>query len=357
MTGPAKAPVDVAALALWMDEQGLPKGPIGEVVRLVGGTQNLLVRFTKGGRDFVLRQPPAHSVAGGGQTVRREARVLGALASTPVPHSKLIAVCTEEGVTGGQFLLMEAVEGFNVAVGMPPLHSGDAQVRRGMGLAAIEALAAIAQVDHVLVGLADFGKSEGFLERQVGRWRHQLASYEQYNGWLGGDSLPGISTLGKWLEDNRPRSFTPGLMHGDYHLQNLIFRLDGPQIAAVIDWELATIGDPLIDLAWLLANWPDPDGSPTTFTVSPWDGFPSEAALISYYGELTGRDLSQLHWYKVFACYKLAIILEGTYARSCAGMAPVDVGERLHRNALRLLGRATRTLRDRQLGNESALGS
>ncbi len=336
--------VDFDRLGQWMDGEGLERGPITDIQQLTGGSQNVLVRFRRGGRDFVLRRPPRHTRANASETMRREARVLRALAGTAVPHPGLIAACGDEAVLGAAFYLMEPVEGFNVAVGMPALHAGDPRLRRRMGLAMAEALAALASVDHEAVGLGDFGRVEGFLERQVGRWRAHLQGYADYAGWPGPGQLPGVEQTADWLQAHRPTAFAPGILHGDYHLKNVMFRNDGPEIAAVIDWELATVGDPLVDLGWLVATWRGPggalDGSP--IVIEPWDGFPEAAELVAHYGAITGRDVSGIRWYAVFACYKLALILEGTYARACAGKAPAEIGARLHANALGLLARASR---------------
>lgn len=336
--------VDFDRLALWMDGEGLERGRLCDIVQLTGGSQNVIVRFRRGNRDFVLRRPPQHTRANANETMRREARVLKALAGTDVPHPGLIAACGDETVLGAAFYLMEPVDGFNVAVGMPALHAGDPQVRRRMGLAMAEALAVLAKVDHEAAGLADFGKIEGFLGRQVSRWRSQLQGYGEYAGWPGAGELPDVEFVADWLEAHRPMSFAPGILHGDYHLKNVMFRNDSPDLAAIIDWELATIGDPLIDLGWLVATWRGPGGAldGTPIVIEPWDGFPDADELVARYGEVSGRDVSAIRWYAVFACYKLALILEGTHARACAGKAPVEIGDRLHANALRLLGRASR---------------
>jgi aminoglycoside phosphotransferase (APT) family kinase protein len=340
--------IDFAVLAEWMDGQGLESGPISDVVQLTGGSQNVIVKFRRGDRQFVLRRPPEHTRANGNETMRREARVLGALAGTPVPHPGLIGSCPDEAVLGAAFYLMEPVDGFNVAVDMPALHAGDPKIRRRMGLAMAEALAALASVDYRAQGLESFGKPDGFLERQVGRWRSQLESYHDYEGWPGSAELPGVDAVGRWLEDNRPVQSAAGILHGDYHLKNVMFRNDGPELAAIIDWELATIGDPLVDLGWLICTWRGPGGSTegAPIVFEPWDGFPDPAELVKCYGEASGRDVSAAPWYAVFACYKMGLILEGTYARACAGKAPMDIGQRLHGNALRLLGRANRWMTD-----------
>jgi aminoglycoside phosphotransferase (APT) family kinase protein len=322
-----------------MDGQGLGKGPIGDVQRLAGGSQNILISFTRDARTYVLRRPPQALRANSNETMRREARVLGALAGSDVPHPALIAACDDTSVLGAAFYLMEPVDGFNAVGGLPARHAGDPAIRRRMGLALAEAAARIGNLDHVRAGLADFGRSEGFLERQVARWSSQLAGYAELEGWPGPAALAGVEDIGRWLEDRRPRRFEPGLMHGDFHIANVLYRHDSGEVAAVVDWELATIGAPLLDLGWLLATWPGPDGE-WTVKVEPWEGFPTAEELAAAYGRASGHDLADLPWWRVLACYKLAIIIEGSFARACAGLAPMDVGQTLHARAVRLIRRA-----------------
>jgi aminoglycoside phosphotransferase (APT) family kinase protein len=336
--------VDFDALARWMDEQGIGKGRVEAVTPLTGGSQNVIVRFTRGPKDYVLRRPPAHPSADGNETMRREARVLGALGGSAVPHPRLIGACGDETVLGAAFYLMEPVEGFNPGVGLPTIHAGDPAIRHRMGLVMVDAIASLGSIDYRAVGLDGFGNPDGFLDRQVSRWKRQLDGYARHEGWPGAQGLPEIERLATWLAAEQPTSFTPGILHGDFHLKNVLFRNDGPEIAAVIDWELATIGDPMLDLGWLLATWRDP-GAPASdaqIVVEPWDGFPTPAELIARYAESSGRDISRADWYAVLACYKLAILLEGTFARACAGKAPAEIGERMHTSAIRLLGKAAR---------------
>lgn len=337
-----QALVDTDRLCAWMDREGLESGPILDARPLAGGSQNLLLHLRRGAREFVLRRPPANPLMNGSETMRREARVLRALAASDVPHPRLIAACATEDVLGVAFCLLEHVEGFTATSGLPPLHAGDPALRRRMGFAFVDGIAALAAVDHVAAGLADFGRTDAFLERQVARWWRQLEGYAAFAGWEGPGALPQLENTAKWLEDNRPRSFTPGIMHGDYHLANVMFRLDGPELAAIVDWELATIGDPLIDLGWVLAGWPDDDGagSPLGMRIEPWNGFPTGRELVARYAERSTRDLGAIGWYTVFACYKLGILLEGTHARACAGLAPRATGEALHAGAIGLLARA-----------------
>lgn len=336
--------VDWNALRGLMDTMGIGSGPVEAVERLTGGTQNILVRFRRGEDVFVLRRPPLHPRQGNNETMMREARVLRSLAGSGVPHPRLIHACADETVLGAAFYLMEPIDGFNAVNGLPPFHAGDPRIRFEMGMALVDAAAALGAVDHVAVGLADFGKSEGFLERQVPRWLQQLEGYAGQAGWPGAAAIPGVDKVAEWLERWRPSEFRPGIMHGDFHLANVMFCHDGPGIAAVVDWELATIGDPLLDLGWLLATWPEPDGSGGAVATTPWQGFPDRDALIARYRARSDRDLTSLPWYAVLACFKLGILLEGSYARACAGKADRASGERLHGLTISLFDRALRLI-------------
>lgn len=333
--------VDAQQLLRWMDDRELGGGPIEDLVPLTGGTQNILLRFRRGDSTYVLRRSPPHPRGDGNLTNRREARVLGALAGTDVPHPRLIASCASTEVIGASFYLMEPIEGFNATVAIPQLHASDVAIRRRMGFALVDGALALGRIDCAAVGLSDFGKSEGFLERQVPRWRALLESYHDYKQWPGPESIPGLSDVSEWLTLNMPQRFTSGLLHGDYHLSNVMYRHDGAELAAIVDWELATIGDPLLDMGWIMALWPDSDGqSPSEMRVTPWSGFASIDELVAHYKSGSSRDTSQLRWYAVLACYKLGIILEGTYARACDGKAPVETGKRLHGSCIKLFQRA-----------------
>ncbi|WP_304186330.1 phosphotransferase family protein [Phenylobacterium aquaticum] len=335
--------VDLGALSAWMDRQGLGAGPLEDAALLAGGTQNILLKFRRGERTYVLRRPPPHLRANSNETMRREARMLAAIAETGVPHPRLIAACPEEDVIGAAFYLMEPIDGFNPTTGLPPLHAGSPNIRHRMGLALVEGIAALGALDYRALGLEGFGKPDNYLGRQVERWKGQLASYSEFEGWTGPAEIPGVDKVAAWLTANQPQSFIPGIIHGDYHLANVMYRHDGPELAAIVDWELTTIGDPLLDLGWLMATWPEgeiPD--PSVVTVKPWTGFPTAAQLVEHYRPRTARDLASLDWYAVLACYKLGIILEGTHARACAGRAPKPTGDRLHAQTLSLFARALR---------------
>ncbi len=337
--------VDLAALEAWMDGQGLGSGPLEDVARLTGGTQNILLRFGRAGRGYILRRPPPVLRGNSNETMRREARVLAALAGTHVPHPGLIAACPDEDVIGAAFYLMEPIDGFNATQGLPALHAGDAAIRHRMGLAMVDAIAALSQVDYRAVGLEGFGKLDNYLERQVGRWASQLASYAEMPGWSGPDAIPGVEKVARWLDEHRHDAFQPGIIHGDFHFGNVLFRRDSGELAAVVDWELCTLGDPLLDLGWLVATWPEGEKPHATdVAITPWDGFATPAELVAHYAARTGRDLAHFDWFAVLACYKLGIILEGTHARACAGKAPRDVGDLLHAHTIYLFERALKRI-------------
>ncbi|MEV0612981.1 phosphotransferase family protein [Nonomuraea sp. NPDC050404] len=318
--------IDLDALGAWMDAEGLPGGPITGTAPVLGGTQNVMVRFERGGRPYILRRPPIHARRKSNEVLRREARVLAALRDTPVAAPRLVAAQTSlEPV----FYLMEPVDGFNPSTGLPEPHASDPAIRHRMGLEAAAALAELGRVDPAV--LPDFGRPDGFLERQVPRWLKELDSYGELDGYPGPD-IPGLRETADWLTRRLPRAFTPGIMHGDYHFANLMFAPDSPRVAAIVDWEMCTIGDPLVDLGWLLATWTTNNGHVP--------GLPPPQEIIAYYAALSERDMSAIDWYAVMACFKLGIVLEGSHARAFAGKAPKDIGDLLHATTLGLFARA-----------------
>ena len=329
-------PVDLTALQRWMDGKGLGDGPLVDAERIAGGTQNVLLRFSRGEREYVFRGPPPHKRSNSDETMRREARVLAAIGETDVPHPRLIAAEPDESVLGAAFYLMEPIDGFNATLGLPEPFAHDEMWQRGMGLSMVDAIAALARVDHHAVGLGDLGRWDGWAERQVGRWRRQLDSYRELAGYDGPD-IPGVDDVGRWLDVHRPTDVRPGLIHGDFHFGNVLIRRDRPELAAIVDWELVTVGDPLLDLGHLLATWPTNDGASVGIAAP---GLPGRDELVDRYAQLTGRPVEDVRWFRVLACYRLGLILEGTYARACAGLAPKATGDQLHAHTLGLLAQA-----------------
>jgi aminoglycoside phosphotransferase (APT) family kinase protein len=336
--------VDVDALTRWLDQQGFPGGPVEDLAALEGGTQNLLVRFVRGGTAYVLRRPSRHPRPRASQIILREARVLEALAATDVPHPRWAATCADESVLGIPFVVMRAVDGVNPMVAAPA-YAADAAGRRELGRSAAAELARIGCVDYVALGLADLGRPAGFLGRQVPRWLGEWDSYRHLPGYPG-EPLPGMDALAAFLAGNQPADAPPGLMHGDYHLGNLLVDAGRPRVTAVLDWEMTTIGDPLVDLGRFLASLPDQD-EPAESAGALWafgDVGPARD-IAAVYADVSGRSLDALDWYVVLACFKLGIILESSNARACAGLTDRAIGDRLHAMSLALFARARRLAR------------
>jgi aminoglycoside phosphotransferase (APT) family kinase protein len=336
---------DLTGVAEWMSNEGLGDGPIDNVSAIVGGTQNIMLRFTRSGRDFVFRRGPQHLRPVSNSVILRETRVLRALAGTDVSHPGLIAVCEDISVLGDAvFYLMEPVSGFNAGSELPALHADNAGIRHDMGLSMADAIARLGAVDHIAVGLADFGKPEGFLDRQVPRWLSELESYAKFDNYPGPD-IGDVDAVATWLRDRQPTTFSPGIMHGDYHAANVMFSRTSCELVAIVDWEMCTIGDPLLDLGWMLATWYRPGDEPVLpneFMVAGGLAAPDE--LVERYAQNTTRDLSAIDWYTVLSCFKLGIILEGTHARAAAGLAPKEIGDVLHTATVRLFERAMATM-------------
>lgn len=326
-----------AALAEWMRRQGFGESSFDDVLQLSGGTQNVMLRFDWGDQTYVLRRGPLNLRQSSNNVMRREMRVLQALNGTTVPHPRLIRACEDDAVLGGAvFFLMEVIDGFNPAdsVDLPPLYRDNEKTWYQAGLRVVDALAAIGAVDYAERGLADLGRPEGFLQRQVGRWLSELKSYTEIPGYSGSD-LRGVDDVARWLDDRVPESSTPGLMHGDFHLGNVMLSQHRADVAAVVDWEMCTLGDPMLDLGWLLATWPH-EGDAAT--VGPTGvGLPSKDEVLARYASVIDHPVRNVEWYEVLARFKLAIILEGTHARAKAGLASPETGRKLHAQAMQLL--------------------
>ena len=318
-------------LQAWIATNDLPgRGPITQVEQLTGGSQNNIFKLTRQGATMVLRRPPVHLRPNSNTTMLREARVLAALKGSGVPHPEFYAVCADTDVIGTTFYLMGAIDGFTPAVLLPGKYGTDPVWKRRFGEELVEGAAKLASVNHEAVGLADFGKADNWIGRQVPRWRAHLEGYSELNGY-GAPEIPGVDRVGDWLEANQPPTCEIGIIHGDYQFANVMFAHDEPRLAAMVDWELSTLGGPLLDLAWMMQAWSepgDPAGKPEQLPAFP--GQATRAQLVQHYADVSGRDIGDYPWYFALACYKLGIILEGTHARAKAGLAPKEVGDLLH---------------------------
>ncbi|HEX7096803.1 MAG TPA: phosphotransferase family protein [Acidimicrobiales bacterium] len=301
-----------AVLRPWFAEHvpGARDAPL-EIRVISGGRSNEVFEVRQGDTRWTLRRPAAAAHERAEDGMRREYRVLSALASTDVPHPRVVAFCDDATVIGSVFYVMEHLDGFVPVEPLPPPFGEDPDARRGLAHAVIDSLVALHAVDWKAVGLEGFGRPEGFLERQVKRWRTQLDSYRTRD-------IPGIEEVEAWLEANTPPPQSPTIMHGDYHLGNLVAAHDlPPRLLGIVDWENATIGDPLLDVAYLLSSWPDPDdpSSLEASRVSLVDGVPTRSEMIARYEAMSGRSLEHLLFYATLSQYKLACMLEGIFVR------------------------------------------
>jgi aminoglycoside phosphotransferase (APT) family kinase protein len=331
---------DQKALQDWVCETGLGSHVSG-VEPLTGGSQNIVVRLRIDGRPMVLRRPPQHPRPTSDRTMLREIAVLTTLAGTPVPHPDFIAGCDDLDVLGVVFYLMEEVDGFNPGNEMAQAYVDDPAMRHDVGLAYAASLARLGNVEWEGSPLAAIRRPGSFLARQVPQFLGLLESYrhEAYDP----GSLPEVTELATWLEDNRPDDGEPGIMHGDAHLNNVLLRRDRPELAAFIDWEMCTVGDPLLDLGWMMVCWPsEPNTIDAGSELSALGGLANRGELLDAYVEAGGRRTSRLDWFMALACFKLGIVIEGTWSRYLAGQASWDAGQRLHASATSLLELGTR---------------
>jgi aminoglycoside phosphotransferase (APT) family kinase protein len=281
--------------------------------RISGGRSNLTYRVTDaGGRRWALRRPPLGKRLGSAHDMGREHKVISALAQTSVPVPPVVGFCEDESVNGAPFYVMEFVDG-------PVLRSGeeakafDEPTRRAIGERVVDTLIAIHEVEPDAVGLGELGKKQDYVNRQLRRWHGQWEKSKTRE-------LPAVDDVHRRLSGRVPEQGPATIVHGDYRLDNMILSGEG-EIAAVVDWELCTLGDPLADVGLLLVYWSEPGDEliplfdpPTTVA-----GFPGRDELKQRYAQGSGRDLSEIDFFVALGYWKLAIILEGVYARYASG--------------------------------------
>ncbi|HEY7145037.1 MAG TPA: phosphotransferase family protein [Streptosporangiaceae bacterium] len=305
-----------ARLAGWLRQlagDGAAPGELRGIELISGGRSNLTYRLDTGGGPLVLRRPPLGHVLPTAHDMAREYRVLSALHGTDIPVPRPITLCQDDAVIGAPFYLMDYVEGLVLRTAEDGERVTPEQGRQLSGRL-IEMMAAIHAVDIDAVGLAGFGKPDGYLARQLARWQRQweLSSTRPMPGY---DALVGRLTAGL------PASSEGTLVHGDFRLDNMLVTLGPvPAIGAVVDWEMSTLGDPLADLGLTLMYWADPGDADwlsinVGATVTSRPGFATRAELADRYAAITGRDLAGIGYYIAFGCFKLAVVLEGIHAR------------------------------------------
>jgi aminoglycoside phosphotransferase (APT) family kinase protein len=308
---------DPGALAAWMDARGLGAGAPLEHRYISGGAQNEIYELRRGDLHWALRIPPPAAPARRDAGMVREWRIMEALGGTDVPHPEAVALCTDPAVLGHTFYLMGFVDGWSPMAAhrrWPEPFGSDLAARRGLAFELVEGIARLSKVDWRAKGLADLGHPDGFHERQVDRWTAFIKK-------LNGRDLPGFDEAAAWLRARRPLDYVPGLMHGDYQFANVMFGHGAPaRLAAIVDWEMGTVGDPKLDLAWVVQSWPEDtsagDGSVGGYVDM--TGMPSRSEVLEYYAAASGRQVDDIDYYVVLARWKLAIVLEQTYQRAAS---------------------------------------
>ncbi len=322
--GGATAPdgIDPSGVEAWFALNVPAAAPPLSFERIAGGHSNLTYRVADaGGNSWALRRPPLGKRLGSAHDMGREFKVVSALGPTEVPVAPVVGLCEDEAVNGAPFYVMEFVEG--------PILRGLAEAevfpdegdRRAIGERVADTLVAIHAIDPDAVGLGDLGRKQDYVARQLHRWQGQWEKSKTRE-------LPAVDSVHDRLAARIPAQGPATIVHGDYRLDNMILTEAG-QVAAVVDWELCTLGDPLADVGLLMVYWPE-RGEETIALGQPANlapGFPTREELTARYAERSGRDLADLDFFVAFGYWKLAIILEGVYARYAAGgYGKVDPG-------------------------------
>ncbi|HEX2030293.1 MAG TPA: phosphotransferase family protein [Actinomycetota bacterium] len=330
--------VDPEALGLYLDDKLPGDGPF-EVERLRAGHSNETFFVRRSGREWVLRRPPRGAFLPTAHDVLREHRVLSALGETGVRAPRAIHACPDPAIIGAPFYVMEKVDGVVVRDRLPAFL--DEPDRRRVGEELVDALAELHAVDWRAAGLEGWGRPTGYLERQLRRWSGQLELATRFTR-----PLPDLERTAAWLSERLPASGPATIVHGDYKLDNVVLAPGAPaRVVAILDWEMSTIGDPLADLGYLLSFWREPGDLRDTvlsaeIELTRQPGFLTPAELLERYRERSGRDPGDVRWYVVLAIWKLAILLEGSYARHLAGVTDDPFFGELERGVPALARRA-----------------
>jgi aminoglycoside phosphotransferase (APT) family kinase protein len=306
--------IDVDGLATWMDACDLPGA--GEPLEhrfVAGGSQNEIYEIRRGDLHGALRMPPPGAPEARDAGILREWRIIEALDGTDVPFTPAIAYCGDAAVTGRPFYIMGFVDGWSPmnVDGWPAPFDTDLDARQGLAYQLVEGIALLSKVDWQAKGLQDLGRPDGFHERQVDRWTAFLERIK-------GRELPGFDEAAAWLRTHKPIDFVPGLMHGDYQFANVMYRHGAPaQLAAIVDWEMGTVGDPKLDLGWVVHSWPDDtDTVEDGFSYVDMKGMPSRSQILQRYADVSGRQVDDIDYYCVLAKWKLAVVLEQGFQRA-----------------------------------------
>ena len=332
--------IDEAKVTPWLEAnvEGLV-GPVRYTL-IAGGHSNLTYRVDDAaGGAFVLRRPPLGQVLATAHDMGREHRIISALGPTRVPVAPALAFCDDPAVNGAPFYVMRFVEGHILRDATSAAAVLTPAQRRTAGESLVDVMAEIHAVDPDAVGLGDLGRKEGYIERQLKRWYRQFEQSKLRE-------VPDVDEVHELLLRNIPEQGPATIVHGDYRLDNCMVDDDG-HVAAVLDWEICTLGDPMADLGLLCVYWTDPEdeGAALGVSATTLEGFPRRAELVARYAERSGRDVSSVGYYTAFGYWKLACIVDGVYTRYAGGSMGSSSGfEHFDAQVLRLAATAKATL-------------
>jgi aminoglycoside phosphotransferase (APT) family kinase protein len=321
---PAPEGINETNVTAWMAEQ-IPDLSLPLTFSLIaGGRSNLTFRVEdSAGRAWALRRPPLHHVLPTAHDMSREHRLMHALGPAGIPVPVTIGLCTDESVNERPFYVMEFVEGHILRSAPQAEAAFDVATRRAVGDHMADTLAALHDVDPDAVGLGDLARHEGYIERQLKRWRGQ---YDQMQV-EGVDHGGLVERVSDELARRIPKQQRTSIVHGDYRMDNVVLADDG-SVRAILDWEICTLGDPLADVGMLMVYWADPSDQMAVLGLSPTTapGFATRAQVLEHYDAVSDLDVSGIGYYTAFAYWKLACILQGVYARYVAGAGAGDQG-------------------------------
>jgi aminoglycoside phosphotransferase (APT) family kinase protein len=316
--------VNTERLQRYLDDALGGSDPI-TVTPMIGGGSCEVFALDRGTSRWVLRRAPRHASSATAHDVLREFRILDAIKDEPVPIARPVVACDDAEVFDAPFYVMERIDGQPIRSAVPERWASAPETHGRALEELVDALVAIHAIDPSSSGLGDAPRAGDYLAHQIDRWREQLASYE-------GRDLPGAQRIAEWLDAQRPVGGPRTLCHGDYKLDNVLFAPEPPpRLLAVVDWEMAAIGDPLVDLAWALIFHPGPEGTMRLGMAKEprfdMTHLPDRAELVERYASRSGRDTTALGWYDVFARWKLAVVLEGSYAKFQRGLSDKPIHE------------------------------
>jgi aminoglycoside phosphotransferase (APT) family kinase protein len=278
-----------------------------------GGTQNEVYEIRRGDLHAALRMPPEGAPEVRDKGILREWRIIEALDGSDVPCTPAIAACEDGSVLGRPFYLMGFVDGWSPMNndGWPAPFDADLEARRGLAFQLVEGIALLSKVDWKARGLEGLGRPTAFHERQVDRWTAFLEQIKQRE-------LPGFDEAAAWLRAHKPLDYRPGVMHGDYQFANVMYHHGAPaRLAAIVDWEMGTVGDPKLDLGWVVHAWPeDTSEAQGGFGYVDMKGMPSRSEILAHYSEISARQVDDIAYYMILAKWKLAVVLERGYQRA-----------------------------------------